>query len=211
LIRYLPESKAMKNDVLTIPQAAKICALNRVTIWKYVKSGDLAASVTPGGHYRIKKTDLDAFARKKGMYPLGTYQPSQNKILIVDDDPAIQKLVAHILTPHGYDTETAGDGFEAGVKVFSYKPGLVVLDLMMDEMDGFEVCKRLKKNPETQHIRILAITGYDTPANRNRILAAGADGYLAKPLDPKVLVDQVSSLVGRNKPTTHSKSNHGLH
>ena len=82
----------MNKEIFTVPQAAKYCAIGRVTLWKYVKSGELKASLTPGGHYRILKKDLEDFARKKGMYPLASYHPQmKNKILIVDDDDQIRE------------------------------------------------------------------------------------------------------------------------
>jgi len=92
-------------------------------------------------------------------------------------------------------TETASDGFEAGVKVVSFNPGLVILDLFMPGIDGFEVCRWLKNNPDKSHIKILVVTGYDTPENMKRIMDAGADGYLTKPLDTETLIQNVISLL----------------
>ena len=89
----------------------------------------------------------------------------------------------------------ASDGFEAGVKVMGFRPGLVILDLFMPGMDGFEVCKRIKENSSVSGIKILAITGYDTEENRERILRAGADGYLAKPVERSALVQHTEGLL----------------
>ncbi len=185
----------MSQEILTVPQAAKYCAIGRVTLWKYVKSGELKASVTPGGHYRILKSDLEDFARRKGMYPIATYEPAKKKILIVDDDPEIRKLMERIFSAHQYETETAEEGFEAGVKVPTFQPGLIILDLHMPGRDGFEVCRQIKQNPETSHIKILIITGYDSEENRNRIVAEGADGYLAKPFEKDTLLRHVKNLL----------------
>jgi excisionase family DNA binding protein len=185
----------MNKDILTIPQAADYCSLSRVTLWKYAKAGILRASLTPGGHFRLHRKDLESFMRAKGIYPLGTYQAKNSKILIVDDDPQIRKIFSRILYHHGYQTETASDGFEAGVKVVSFKPALVILDLFMPGMDGFEACGRLKNNPDTSNMKILAVTGYDTPENMKRIMDAGADSYLTKPLDAEKLIKNVDSLL----------------
>ncbi|MFH1953425.1 MAG: response regulator [Pseudomonadota bacterium] len=187
----------MNQEMFSIPQAARYCAVSRGTLWKRVKSGELKASLTPGGHYRILKKDLEAFVFEKGMYPLANYQPSEKKILIVDDDPEIRKLFAKMLSDHQYDAKTASDGFEAGVKVAQFKPGLIILDLLMAGMDGFEVCRRIKENPATSHIKILAITGYDTEENRDRIMKGGADGYLTKPVEKRVLLEHVGSLLNQ--------------
>lgn len=199
----------MNEDLLTIPQAANYCSLNRVTVWKYVKAGELRASLTPGGQYRLLKKDLESFMRAKGMHPFATYQPQNKKVLIVDDDPQIREIFSRILYNHGYLTETASDGFEAGVKVVSFKPALVILDLFMPGMDGYEVCGQLKNNPDTSHIKILAVTGYDTPENMKRIMDAGTDSYLTKPLDGETLIQNVISLLNIEASPNASRSASG--
>ena len=116
------------------------------------------------------------------------------KVLIVDDDPQIQELLTEMLSHSGLRTEVAGDGFEAGIKVMSFKPGLIILDLFMPGMDGFEVCKRIKKDRNTSHIKILVITGYDTVENRARIIREGADYFLPKPLDRETILSAINLL-----------------
>jgi excisionase family DNA binding protein len=189
----------LKKDILSIPQAAKRCALNRVTLWKYVKSGELKASRTPGGHYRIHLKDLESFMRAKGMYPLANFQSEGKKILIVDDDSGVQKMLTKVLSSGEYEIEVASDGFEAGAKVIEFKPGLVILELLMPRMDGFEVCRRIKENANMFHVKILAITGCDTKENKDRIMSAGADGYMAKPLDMELLLLHVNDLLNRKE------------
>ena len=154
----------------------------------------MKASRTPGGHYRISQKDLGSFVIEKGMYPLADNHSSDKKILIVDDDPGAQKLMARILFDEKFETETASSGYEAGIKVARFKPGLIVLDLFMPEMTGFEVCRRIKEDPETAHIKILAVTGYDNPENKGLIMTAGADDYLAKPIEKDVPLRHVKTL-----------------
>jgi len=76
-----------------------------------------------------------------------------------------------------------------------FKPDLLVLDLIMPGMDGFEVCRRIKKNPRTSHIKVLAITGYDDGENRDRIMKAGADDYLPKPIESERLLEEIKDLL----------------
>lgn len=195
----------MKPEIFTVPQAAKYCAIGRVTLWKCVKSGELKASLTPGGHYRILKKDLEAFARKKGMYPLASYRPPQkNKILIADDHRDIREMLTRMLRFHKYETDTASNGFEAGAKVVGFKPDLIILDLFMPGMNGFEVCRRLKKDPDSADIKILIYTGHDSKENKDRVMALGADDYLLKPTDNKIFLRQVESLLknGQAVPRT---------
>ena len=190
----------MDKEIFTVPQAAKYFAIGRVTLWKYVKSGELKASLTPGGHYRVLKKDLEAFARKKGMYPLASYHPhKKNKILIVDDDDQIRDLYTKILRIHKYETDTASDGFEAGAKFVEFKPDLIILDLFMPGMDGFEVCRRLKEDPGRVDVKILIFTGYDSIQNRERIMAEGADDYLVKPVDNDIFLRHVKDLLNNGK------------
>ena len=197
----------MTQEIFTVPQAAKYCAIGRVTLWKYVKSGEVKASLTPGGHYRILKKDLEAFARKKGMYPLANYQPSKkNKILIVDDDHQIREMLTRMLGLHKYETDTASDGFEAGSKVVGFKPDLIILDLFMPGVDGFEVCRRIKEDPGSAHIKILILTGHDSKQNKKRIMAQGADDYLVKPMDNNTFFRHVESLLNNGQAAEKART-----
>ena len=132
------------------------------------------------------------------MYPLVHNRSSNIRILIVDDDLQVQKLLALMLSPKKYETETASSGFEAGAKVVRFKPGLILLDLFMPEVSGFEVCRQIKKDPETSHIKILALTGYDNKENREKIIKAGADDYIAKPVEKDVLLKHVKDLLTKD-------------
>ncbi len=189
----------VNDEIFSIPQAAKRCAISRWTLMKCVNSGELQASRTPGGHYRILKEDLEDFIIKKKMYPLVQKRFSNKRILIVDDDPKVQKLLTAMLSTKKYETETASSGFEAGAKVVKFNPGLIILDLFMPEMSGFEVCKQIKKDSETSHIKILVLTGYDNKENREKIMKAGADDYIAKPVMRDVLLRHVEDLLNPKK------------
>lgn len=182
------------DDVLTIPEAAQYCAVDRVTMWRWVKSGGIKAWVTPGGHHRIYRRDLEAFMRENGITPHRDMHANP-KILIVDDDRSIQRVLTKSLTKQGYETETASDGFDAGIKVMSFRPDLIILDLIMPGMDGFEVCRNVRSNDSTRSIRILALTGYGTPENRERVMSAGADGFLEKPASETVLLETIRDLL----------------
>ncbi len=189
----------MAKDILTIPEAASFCAVDRVTMWRWAKSGNLKVSVTPGGHHRILKEDMESFLIDSGMYPLATKRYPRNRILIVDDDPTIQKALSQTLFNYKYETETAGDGFEAGIKTVQFRPDLIILDLIMPEMDGFEVCRYLKNDPTTSGVKILILTGYDTEENREKIMEAGADDFLTKPVEVDMLIRHIEVLLGRKK------------
>jgi CheY-like chemotaxis protein len=186
-----------EKEYYTIPKAAKICGVNRTTMWRWGKSGNVKASVTLGGQHRISKANLESFIAENQVYPLPSNNSSREKVLIVDDDVQIQELFITILSSNGYETEAASDGFEAGIKIMAFKPGVILLDLHMPGTDGFEVCRKVKENPATAHIKILAITGYDSDENRERAMGAGADDYLAKPVPVTTLIEHVKSLLPR--------------
>jgi excisionase family DNA binding protein len=185
-----------EKDILTIPQAARYCSVDRVTMWRWVKSGNLKASVTPGRHHRILRRDLEEFLRKKGMDPLAKKHFPRRRILIVDDDENVVKSLSKYLALHEYETETASDGFEAGVKITRFKPNLIILDLVMPNIDGFDVCRMIRSDDDMTGIKILALTGYDTDGHRVEIMNAGADVFLVKPVDEAVLMRYIHELVG---------------
>jgi excisionase family DNA binding protein len=185
--------KEVEQEVFTIPEAGKFCGVSRWTIRNLVTSGRLKASRTHGGHYRILKTDLETFLHENKLFSFQQSQP--RKILIADDDAQIRSLLGRVARDSGYDVEYAFDGFETGKKVIKFRPDLIILDLIMPGMDGFEVCRRLKEDKDTADIMIIAISGYATKENRRRILDCGADLFLEKPLDIKKLQMEIDHLL----------------
>ena len=87
--------------------------------------------------------------------------------------------------------ETARDGFDAGIKVQTFQPCIILLDLMMPDLNGVDVCRLLKQNPATRNIRIIAITGYKTQENVDAIINAGAEACLAKPINSNLLMNAI--------------------
>lgn len=120
---------------------------------------------------------------------------TRKKILIVDDDAMIRKYFKRLLDYPDIDLEFAKDGFEAGLKTAEFKPDLIILDLFMPEMDGFNVCRQIKESGKTAAIKIIAISGFDTHFNRKRILLCGADVFLAKPIAPEIMLKKVGELL----------------
>ena len=108
-------------------------------------------------------------------------------ILIVDDNPANLKLARVVLSGEGYNVRTAGDAAEALVALQSFHPRLILMDLQMPGMDGFELTRRLKGDPATHGIVILALTAYAMKGDEERARQAGCNGYIAKPIDTRSL------------------------
>src|SRR5436190_10307002 len=116
------------------------------------------------------------------------------RILVVDDIPANVKLLEARLTAEYFDVTTANSGAEALAICERAQCDIVLLDVMMPEMDGFEACRRLKANPVTHHIPVVMVTALDQPSDRVRGLEAGADDFLTKPVSDIALLARVRSL-----------------
>jgi DNA-binding response OmpR family regulator len=121
----------------------------------------------------------------------------KEKILVVDDEPDALDLIQFNLKGAGYDVITAADGAEALTKARSTHPALVVLDVMLPEVDGLEVCKILRREPATASIPIIMLTAKTAEIDRVLGLELGADDYLTKPFSPRELVLRVKALLRR--------------
>ncbi len=185
--------KTRQKTHLTPNEVAELLMVNPVTVRQWASRGLLRSLTTPGGHRRFLLNDVEEFARSRGATPVARRSGRPDRVLVVDDDPNICRSIADLIRRHAphVETETARDGFEAGAKVESFRPHALVLDLMMPGMDGFEVCRRLRERPTLNHIRIVAITGFANAENVERVLAAGADACLPKPLDSDRLVAEL--------------------
>jgi CheY-like chemotaxis protein len=123
------------------------------------------------------------------------------KILIVDDDAALLETLGQALSWDGrYKVEVAHDGYEGLIKVGSFAPDLLLLDIRMPGLNGFQVCRRVKADPRTRATRILAITGHGGEHAREQVLEAGADGFIEKPIGLDALQAEVGRLLARATP-----------
>jgi DNA-binding response OmpR family regulator len=115
------------------------------------------------------------------------------RVLVVDDDDLTRDIVATILDLEEYEVETAPDG-RAGLAVLrERRPDVIVLDVMMPGIDGFEVCKRIKGDPETAEIPVILLTARDTVEDRRLGEEAGCDAYLTKPFSPLALIERIGA------------------
>ena len=172
-------------DTYSTHDVARICCVTPTTVIRWIEDGLIPAFKTVGGHRRVRREDLERVCGERGIpftVPTGS---EVGRILVIDDEPVVLDLVRDVVKElsHQFDVEVARDAFDAGRSVALFRPQLIFLDLMMPGVDGFEVCTRLKRDPATTHTEIIAITGYYTEANMERILAAGAGACLKKPLD----------------------------
>jgi len=134
---------------------------------------------------------------------------SKGKILVVDDEIYIVHILDFSLGMEGYEVVTALDGEAALEKVKTEKPDLIVLDIMMPKLDGYEVCKTIKANAATQNIPVILLSAKGRNADQKMGFDVGADDYITKPFSPRKLVERINQLLGQavtEKPTTSSSS-----
>jgi CheY-like chemotaxis protein len=162
-------------------------------------AGHLKGYKTVGGHRRIRKEDLDNFVQEHDM-PMFEQDVEQGpkKILVVDDDRIVLETIVQALEEddHGYELISAMDGFEAGVQLGHFNPDLVILDIMMPDINGYDVCKTIKCNPETKDTKIIVLSGYLDEENFRRMKGYGADRCFSKPLPLDQLKREVASILG---------------
>ena len=149
-------------DIFTVAKASDYCGVSPKTIINWVDSGYIEAYKTVGGHRRIKRNNLEAFMKKQGIpIPQQSDQPDRRiRILVVDDDPIIVETIvlAFEEDEHDYEVISASDGFEAGLQVEHFKPNLLILDIMMPDIKGYEVCRKVKSNPQTKDTKIIVLS-----------------------------------------------------
>jgi twitching motility two-component system response regulator PilG len=118
------------------------------------------------------------------------------RVLIVDDSPTIRKLVSMTLGKHGYEVDSAADGMEALARINDHAPDLILLDITMPRMDGYQLCRTIKGNDSIDHIPIVMLTGKDGFMDKVRGRMVGSEAYLTKPFNPDELVRMVRQYVG---------------
>jgi len=120
------------------------------------------------------------------------------KVLVVDDDPGIVKVIGIILSTHGHEVIKAHNGNEGLELAGREKPDVILLDIMMPDIDGYEVIKRLKGNPDTAQIPVIFVTAKTTPDAIQQGRSLGAAAYIIKPFNPETLLEKINEAC---KPT----------
>jgi CheY-like chemotaxis protein len=124
------------------------------------------------------------------------------RILIVDDNATNLKLVAYLMKAHGYAVDTALEADAAVAAIAANRPDLILMDIQLPGIDGLELTRRLKADPATQSIVIVAVTAYAMKGDQDKALAAGCDDYITKPIDTRALPDTIARhLANRDQPS----------
>ena len=188
------EQKLNADRLLTSHQVGDLLQVNPSSVKKWVDSGRIAAFRTPGGHRRIRVADLVEFLNRHSMpIPRLLESVSKRRMLIVDDDAIHLRALARRLKPYKsrVELQLTQNGIDALLMVGSFRPHLIVLDIYMPELDGIEVCRRLKLKQETRDIGIIIVSAHLTRSVEADALAAGALTCVAKPVELKVLLEHL--------------------
>ena len=119
------------------------------------------------------------------------------RILMVEDTEDNRQIIRDLIESVGYDLIEAGDGEEGVAMAAQHKPDLILMDIQLPVMDGYEACRRIKANPDLRHIPIIAVTSYALSGDEEKTRDAGCDSYVAKPFSPRQLLAKINELLAR--------------
>lgn len=190
-----------QREHLTTHQVSRLLEVSPTTVINWVRTGQLACYTTLGGHRRIEREVLEAFLKEHAMpIPVELHPQSSKRILVVDDDPDILDVMkATLETQPDFEVKAVKDGFEAGVEVALWKPDLLVLDVLMPGLNGYEVAALLKNSPRTRHLPILAVTGLRQEVDIDSVRRAGVTDILQKPFTADDLLAKIRALLAPAK------------
>lgn len=183
--------------VYTTGEAAKICKVSQQTIIRCFDSGQLKGFRVPGSKFRrIPREALFIFMRENGI-PTDSLESGKRKILVVDDDQNLVELISDVLERDGrFEVRSVNNGFGAGMMVKDYRPELIILDVMLPDINGKEVCQRVRNDKSMDECKIICISGMVEEIKIGELRAAGADDFMRKPFDIDMLVQNVCNLLG---------------
>ncbi len=182
--------------VFTTGEAAKICKVSQQTIIRCFDSGQLSGFRVPGSRFRrIPREHLYNFMRDNGI-PTDALESGKRKIAVVDDDTELVELITDVLERDGrFEVRSVNNGFDAGMMVKDYQPDLIVLDVMLPDINGKEVCQRVRSDKSMDSVKIICISGMVEEDKVQELNDAGADDFMRKPFEVDRLVDRICNLL----------------
>jgi excisionase family DNA binding protein len=188
---------ARNKDVLTTGEVARICKVAPRTVTKWFDSGQLRGYRIPGSKdRRIPVTQLIRFMRQNNMPLDGMVHFTKTRVLIVDDEGDIVEMLRDLLSQQTtYDVQVARNGFEAGLSAERIKPHVILLDINLGDINGRDVCKIVRMNPELQMTKVIAMSGQLTDEEGMTLLTQGFEGFLKKPFTVQGVIQAVEDAV----------------
>ncbi len=190
--------------VFTTGEAAKICKVSQQTIIRCFDNGSLKGFRVPGSRFRrIPRDQLFSFMKDNGI-PTDALENGKKKLLIVDDEQDLVELMADAFARDGrFEIRTANNGFDAGMQVREFRPDVVVLDVMLPDINGREVCQRVRSDTTLDAVKIICISGMIEQDKVADLRTAGADDFVQKPFTIDRLIERVCDLLEIDKPAIH--------
>jgi excisionase family DNA binding protein len=180
-----------ETEWLTLGQAAKYLGVAQSTIRKWSDLGRVPAFYTPGGHRRYRRSDLDAFLARSG-----PGQPARGPmVLVVDDDAQVREVVRVNLEVEGYAVREAANAEEGLAALEEDAPDLILLDVMMPQVDGWEMLRRVQERHGVGSIPVVMFSGKLDEASVAEAAERGAQGFVGKPFDLRSLIEQTKQIV----------------
>jgi len=178
----------MKEKAYTTFQISKICNVTHRTVLSWINQGKIKAFKTPGGHSRVREKDLRSFLIEYKIPLPDDMKPKKIEILVIDDEKEILFLIQRNLSEDELlkdkiTVTTCENGLDAMMLIGKKAPNIIVLDVCLPNLNGYEVCERIRTNQDLKNVYIIAITGQDIDETANKILSAGANEFLAKPFE----------------------------
>jgi excisionase family DNA binding protein len=194
-------SMSTTKTVFTTGEAAKICKVSQQTIIRCFDNGTLKGFRVPGSRFRrIPRDQLFVFMKDNGI-PTDALESGKKKLLIVDDDQDLVDLMRDTFERDGrFDIRTANNGFDAGMQVKEFRPDLVVLDVMLPDINGREVCQRVRSDRTMDSVRILCISGMVDSEKIADLRLAGANDFMQKPFTMDRLLERVCDQLEIDRP-----------
>ena len=182
--------------VFTTGEAAKICKVSQQTIIRCFDNGSLKGFRVPGSRFRrIPREHLFSFMKDNGI-PTDALESSKRRVLIVDDDQGLVDLLVDVFDKDGrFEIRSANNGFDAGMLVKEFRPDLVVLDVMLPDINGKEVCQRVRSDPTLESVKIICISGMVERNKVQELRDAGADDFLQKPFTVDQVLERAFSML----------------
>ncbi len=182
--------------VFTTGEAARICKVSQQTIIRCFDNGTLKGFRVPGSRFRrIPRDQLFQFMKDNGI-PTDALESGKRKVLIVDDDEELVELLVDVFARDGrFEIRSANNGFDAGMYVKEFRPDLVVLDVMLPDINGKEVCQRVRQDDTLDAVKIICISGMVEQDKVADLKAAGANDFIQKPFTIDKLLDRACDLL----------------
>ena len=182
--------------IFTTGEAAKICKVSQQTIIRCFDNGSLKGFRVPGSRFRrIPRDQLYSFMRENKI-PTDALESGKRKVLIVDDDVELVELLKYVFDRDGrFETRTVNNGFDAGMQVKEFRPDVMVLDVMLPDINGKEVCQRVRSDKNLDAVKIICISGMVEQDKISELIDAGADDFMNKPFTVDSLLERVCALL----------------